>query len=470
MQTYPQDVGRDGRPRGANDVETAFRKQVEPQGSTTIELAVRSIPRHTRPTMLDERWRQTVSRFGNSVALHDSASGTSWTFAQLAAAADSGEPPDGPLACPSGNHVGFLLTVLRAWRSGRVLCPLEPGQHPPPVPPPPSGTVLLKLTSGTSAAARCVRFTANQTAADPDTIVATMGLRPDWPNLGVISLSHSYGFASLVLPLLLHGIPLVLAPSALPAALAKAAKSLGSTPLTLPAVPALWTAWLEAGVIPPQVRLAISAGAPLPLPLEEAVFLQLGLKVHNFLGASECGGIAFDDSDAPRPDAALAGRPLVGVHVSADDAGCLVVRSPAVGTGYWPEADPRLTDGKYHGNDLVEFAPDGGLLLRGRAGDIINVAGRKLHPETLESELLRHPEVKGALVLGLPSDGARGEIVAAVVQVATGVSDSDLRDFLLSRFPAWQVPRFWHRVETLEVNTRGKISRAAWRARLLGSS
>ena len=50
-----------------------------------------------------------------------------------------------------------------------------------------------------------------------------MGLRPDWPNLGVISLAHSYGFSNLVLPLLLHGIPLILAPSPLPEAVRQAA-------------------------------------------------------------------------------------------------------------------------------------------------------------------------------------------------------------------------------------------------------
>ena len=55
--------------------------------------------------------------------------------------------------------------------------------------------------------------------ADAENIVATMGLRPDWPNLGVISLAHSYGFSNLVLPLLLHGIPLILAPVPLPARL-----------------------------------------------------------------------------------------------------------------------------------------------------------------------------------------------------------------------------------------------------------
>ena len=48
-----------------------------------------------------------------------------------------------------------------------------------------------------------VAFTAAQLMADAENIVTTMGLRPDWPNLGVLSLAHSYGFSNLVLPLLL---------------------------------------------------------------------------------------------------------------------------------------------------------------------------------------------------------------------------------------------------------------------------
>ena len=90
-----------------------------------------------------------------------------------------------------------------------------------------------------------------------------MGLRADWPNLGVISLAHSYGFSNLVLPLLLHGIPLILAPAPLPEIIRRAAENEQS--ITLAAVPAMWRAWHEAGAIPQNVRLAISAGAPLPL-------------------------------------------------------------------------------------------------------------------------------------------------------------------------------------------------------------
>ena len=154
--------------------------------------------------MLDLRWRQTVASSPHAGALRDTATGRVWTFAELEAEADSVRIDDGSgLVHPIGRSVGFILALLRAWRAGRPVCPLEPGQPPPVVPPPPAGIAHLKLTSGTTGAPRCVAFTAGQLAADADAIVATMGLSPEQPDLGVVSLAHSYGFSNLVLPLLL---------------------------------------------------------------------------------------------------------------------------------------------------------------------------------------------------------------------------------------------------------------------------
>src|SRR5205085_9914829 len=131
----------------------------------------------------------------------------------------------------------------------------------------PSSFVHLKSTSATTGQPRMVAFTAEQLMADAENIVQTMGLCAAWPNLGVISLAHSYGFSNLILPLLLHGIPLILVGSALPEAVRRAAATEGA--VTLAAVPALWGKWHEGDAIPPNVRLAISAGAALPLKLEQ---------------------------------------------------------------------------------------------------------------------------------------------------------------------------------------------------------
>jgi acyl-CoA synthetase (AMP-forming)/AMP-acid ligase II len=290
-----------------------------------------------------------------------------------------------------------------------------------------------------------------------------MGLSADRPNLGVISLAHSYGFSNLITPLLLHGIPLILAPSVLPEAIRLAAAN--EKCLTLAAVPAMWRSWHQARAIPRNVGLAISAGAPLPLPLEREIFESCGLKIHNFYGASECGGIAYDASDTPRGDAALAGASLRGVKLSLNAEGCLRVQSQAVGETCWPQPNEAVSGGIFQTTDVAEWR-DGLVFLRGRVSDQINVAGRKLWPETVERALQAHPRVRECLVLGAPSDQAeRTETVVAVV--AASATESELKEFLLETLPAWQVPRAWRFVDSLSTGLRGKISRAEWRRRWL---
>ena len=447
--------------------------------------------------MLYERWRKVAAEQRGQPALRDAASGRHWTFGELFAAGDARSISPDATVFIRGHSPEFILDLLAAWRENKMVCPLEPGQESPRVlegqklwsartrPRLQSGDmspqsknqirrisdlpptiVLLKCTSATTGAARVIAFTAEQLAADAENIVATMGLRPDWPNLGVISLAHSYGFSNLVLPLLLHGIPLILAPSPLPEIVRRAMEK--ETAVTLAAVPAMWRAWHEADAITSNVRLAISAGAPLPLALEQEVFQEHGVKIHNFLGSSECGGIAYDASEKPRAAAALAGTPMRNVQLSLNADGCLAVRSRAVAETYWPEKSESLGHGIFQTSDLAELKGEQ-VFLRGRLGDQINVAGRKLSPETVERALLAHPQVRECLVFGAPSrEAERTEIIVAVV--VAEAPEGELRQFLLQTLPAWQVPRAWQFVESLSANARGKISRTEWRQRWASNS
>ena len=424
--------------------------------------------------MLYQRWRQVANLRSDELALWDLADGRRWTFAQLAAASDNAAAPPGAVTFPQGAGADFILDVLRAWRFGRVVCPLEIHQRPPQFPAPTPGVIHLKITSATTGPARLVAFSDGQLCADAANIVATMGLRPDWPNLGVISLAHSYGFSNLVLPLLLHGIPLVLAPAPLPETLRSALDTLPAW--TLPAVPALWRAWRDAGLDLSRVRLAISAGAPLPVELEAAVFTRHQLKIHNFYGSSECGGIAYDETLEPRGDPACVGAPMANVAVAVGESGCLEVRGPAVATGYWPEPGDALRDGCFHTSDLA-VVRDGRVYLTGRAGDRIHVAGRKISPEEIERALLAHPSVADCLVFGVPAnDSSREDTIVACVEPAISArattdfaenEQAGLRRFLLENLPAWQVPRDFWIVDSLQTNARGKRSRADWRQRYL---
>lgn len=420
--------------------------------------------------MLYDRWREIAREYATEIALRDVPSARQWTFAELDAAAQLRETNDA-VVFPRGTGSEFVLSVIRAWRHGQITCPLESNQPPPNFPAPPPHIAHLKITSATSGAPKLVAFTAAQLAGDADNIVATMKLRRDWPNLAFISLAHSYGFSNLITPLLLHGIPLVLGGAPLPEMVRAAGAPFGS--VTLPAVPALWRAWSDAGAIPKSVRLAISAGAPLPLSLETEIFEKHHLKVHNFYGASECGGIAYDASETPRNDPARVGSALENVCLSINMDGCLEVRGRSVGEGYWPIEVCSLSDSVYVTSDLAELK-NGDVFLRGRANDVIHVAGRKVSPETIERLLATHPAVQECLVFGVPSrDAQRGESIVACVarrDRSHEPSAESLRHFMLTQCEAWQVPReFWF-VDSLAVNQRGKLSRAEWRARFLGAN
>ena len=416
--------------------------------------------------MLYERWLQVARSFPREMALCDLTSNRQWTFQDLEQATDSPAGDSGKIAFPTGVSAEFVLTVLRAWRNGQLVCPMESDQHRAEIKPGLGPEIVhLKMTSGTTATPRFVAFTASQLAADAENIVATMGLRPDWPNLGVISLAHSYGFSNLILPLLLHGIPLILGGAPLPEIVLRAAGM--QREVTLAAVPALWRTWREANAIPRNVRLAISAGAPLPVALEQNIFAASGLKVHNFYGSSECGGIAYDASTGARLDDSCVGAPMRNVGLAVGEGGCLEVRSGAVGQTYWPEPSPALEGGVFRTNDLAEIS-FGMIYFRGRAGDQINVAGRKVSPESIEKVLVGHPGVRECVVFGVPSpDAQRGDTIVACVSANTSVSGEALKQFLLAQLPAWQVPREWWLVESLFANQRGKLSRMEWRKRYL---
>jgi acyl-CoA synthetase (AMP-forming)/AMP-acid ligase II len=415
--------------------------------------------------MLYERWRQVAQQHGNETALRDFGSQRQWTFSRLSRAAETWPSRRAPLVCPQGHSAEFILDVLAAWRAGEVVCPLEPYERPPGVPLPPKDCCHLKTTSATTGTARVVAFRGEQLAADAQNIVDTMGLRPEWPNLAAISLAHSYGFSNLVLPLLLHGIPLVLVPAPLPEVIRRIGQEMPK--LTLPAVPALWHAWHEAEAIPPGVQLAISAGAPLLGELERAVFARSRLKIHNFYGSTECGGIAYDRTIIPREDDSCVGQALANVQLALSAEGSLRVQSLAVGETYWPEPSDRLGGGWFQTSDLASIA-EGQVHLHGRVSDQINVAGRKISPTAIEQALRAHQAVGDCLVFGVPSpDADRTDQIVACVVAKTRTAPDELRQFLLEVLPGWQVPRLWWFVDSLAANHRGKLSRAEWRERFL---
>ena len=394
--------------------------------------------------MLLPRWHQTLHRHGDSIAIHHR--GGSIRFAEIDAALARLPRATAPVVA-TGSALDIVLATLRAWRDGQPLIPVE---RPDAALPDLSAFTThhsapeiahIKLTPGNDGRPRGVWFTATQIAADADRIVAAMGLNHRTPNLATLSLTHSYGFSSIILPLLLHGVPLQCVEVPFPAAITAAWQ--GHESVVLPAVPSMWRAWHRSGILrDAPIALALSAGAPLALELETAIWEQHQLKLHNFYGCSECGAISFDASPTPRQSAADLGTPLPGVIVEIDSAGRFLVHSDAVATGYdQPRDGEMLGDSRFLTSDHGSIE-SGRLIMATRGGDHINVAGRKLGPGRIEAALVATGHVSRVRVFGMPSsDPERVEEVAAIVP--PGTDSAALRQAAMATLATWEIPRHW---------------------------
>ena len=322
---------------------------------------------------------------------------------------------------------------------------------------------LLKLTSGTTAAPRAIRFRSHQLLTDCNQICDTMDISDDDLNFGVIPVSHSYGFSNLITPLLARGVPMVVSRDRTPRAVLA---DLARTDATVfPGTSAFYQAFCDIGDVPPlpKLRLCISAGAPLSSAVAKKFFEKFRQPIHSFYGASECGGICYDRHGTTFEDG-LVGQPMQGVEVELIDptesASQIRVRSAAVSDGYFPEPDDqKLGNGVFVPDDLLA-RHDSALKVVGRISDVINVAGKKVNPAEVEAHLLRFKGVLQAVVFGRPTGaGLRNEEVAACVLASPEVSESDLLRFCRTALSGWQVPKRIFIVDIIPTNERGKISR-----------
>jgi acyl-CoA synthetase (AMP-forming)/AMP-acid ligase II len=157
------------------------------------------------------------------------------------------------------------------------------------------------------------------------------------------------------------------------------------------------------------------------------------------------------------------GSALENVLWNVND-GMLEVGGPAVGTSYWPEPRAELAGGFFRTTDVVEIR-DGLLYMRGRATDVIHIAGRKVAPEEVEWVISKHPAVRECLVFGAPRNAHENQIVAVLVGEERELNA--IKASVATELPAWKTPRQWLFVDSLGVNARGKVSRAQWREKFI---
>jgi fatty-acyl-CoA synthase len=140
------------------------------------------------------------------------------------------------------------------------------------------------------------------------------------------------------------------------------------------------------------------------------------------------------------------------------------VRGHLVMMGYYknPQATAEVItpDGWFRTGDLGVYDEQGYLKITGRLKDMFIVGGSNAYPAEIERMLQSHPQVKQAVVVGMP-DRRLGEVAMAFVQLhdAATLQAEELTAFCRSRMADYKVPRKIRFVPDFPRTSTGKIQR-----------
>lgn len=225
-----------------------------------------------------------------------------------------------------------------------------------------------------------------------------------------------------------------------------------------------------------------SAAAPLGADVAEALAKRLGVTVAQGYGMTElspashlspfgegkpgASGVTLPNTECRIVD------PATGEDAAPGDDGELWVRGPQVMKGYLNRPDATAAtitpEGWLRTGDIAHFDEDGFLYITDRLKELIKYKGFQVAPAELEAELLTHPEINDAAVIGRP-DPEAGELPMAFVVPAPGAAPLTLervQAYLDDRLAHYKQVRVLEVVDEIPKSPSGKILRRLLRDRL----
>ncbi|MEB3021247.1 long-chain fatty acid--CoA ligase [[Mycobacterium] crassicus] len=262
-------------------------------------------------------------------------------------------------------------------------------------------------------------------------------------------------------------------------------------PTVAGAVPTIWNDVMhyldrEPGHDISSLRLVACGGSAVPVSLMRAFEERYGVQVRQLWGMTETSPLATlawpPPGTSPEEHWSLRGtqgQPVCGVQARIVDdeervlpndgeaVGELEVRGPWItGSYYRGEDESKFSSGWLRTGDVGSIDARGFITLTDRAKDVIKSGGEWISSVELENELIGHPDVVEAAVVGVP-DERWDERPLAVVVVRSGASvdGAELRMFLSDKVARWWLPERWAFVDTIPRTSVGKYDKKTIRAR-----
>ncbi|ALU43405.1 non-ribosomal peptide synthetase [Pseudoalteromonas rubra] len=255
---------------------------------------------------------------------------------------------------------------------------------------------------------------------------------------------------------------------------------------TLHFVPSMLQAFLghEAVSTATSIRQILCSGEALPSEVQAQAISKLpGIKVYNLYGPTEAAVdvshfTCHGNANLPVP----IGAPIAGIRLYVLDralnlcpqgiAGELYIAGAGLARGYVSRpdlsaerfvADPIAADGSrmYRSGDLVSWNAQGQLDYLGRIDHQVKIRGFRIELGEIEAALYASSGVREAVVVADDS-GAATRLVAYVSAAAEQTLEGEqLKSLLAEALPEYMIPAVIMVLDTLPLNSNGKIDRKA---------
>jgi fatty-acyl-CoA synthase len=236
----------------------------------------------------------------------------------------------------------------------------------------------------------------------------------------------------------------------------------------------------------------VAAGAALPRQFVELYQRKYGLRIMLAWGMTEITPIgtvtALKSELDCRPDArrfeflSRHGIPLAGLDIRIvndegkeaawDGAtmGELQIRGPWVTGGYFGDPQPgeHFHDGWFRTGDVANIDPEGYIQITDRTRDLIKSGGEWISSVDLENEIMAHPKVAEAAVIGVFHAKWQERPLACVVPLpdhADLLTKEEILSFLEGRIAHWWMPDDVVFIEAVPKTSVGKFNKRALRER-----
>jgi benzoate-CoA ligase family protein len=222
------------------------------------------------------------------------------------------------------------------------------------------------------------------------------------------------------------------------------------------------------------VRLAVSAGEPLPADIHRRFGKRFGVEILDGIGTTEILHIFVSNrpgrsvpgtSGTPVPGYDVELRGADGERVAGGEPGNLWVAGESVTVGYWNRTaqNRNVLHGRFIATgDQYTIDPDGNFVYLGRSDDMLKVGGIWVSPAEVEACIVEMPDVVQAAVVG--ADSGDGLVKPRAFVVPTGDADRDalpekVRAHVREHLAPYKYPRWVEVLDELPTTATGKVKR-----------